>query len=393
MAGDAAPLVVWSAGEASGDQHAAQVVSALSRLRPDVRSVGLGGPRMAAAGVELVASLHEVAAMGVTEVAARLPRVVMVFRRLERLLRSGRATLFVPVDYPGMNLRLAKRAAGAGVPVVYYSGPQVWAWGGRRLGVMHRVLRRMLVLFPFEVPIYEEAGIPVTWVGHPIVEETRGVAARSACRQALGIGADQRVLVLQPGSRAAERRRLLAPMLGAARRLQKHDSSLCVLVRAARGADRAAIRRAAEGAGVEAAVSAEADPRPVRAADLAVVASGTATLETGLLGTPMVIVYRVSALTWAIASRLVQIESVGLVNLVLGDRAAPELLQGELTVERLAGECRTLLDDPVARDRQRQQLARLPARMGEGGDPAERAAAAIARELDALGPGPVVATT
>jgi lipid-A-disaccharide synthase len=376
----AEPLIVWSAGEASGDRHAAEVVAAIRALRPEVRSVGLGGPAMADAGVELVAGMDEVSVVGLVEVLGRLPRIISVWRRLRALLRS-RPALFVPVDFPGLNLRLAAFAHRQQVPIVYYVSPQIWAWGEERLRTIRRLVRRMLVLFPFEVPIYQQAGVPVTWVGHPLVEQVREVPERAAARRELGIDDDRPVLVLMPGSRRSEVGRLLDPMLAAAARLLDRHPDLRVLVRLAPAIDAALVERAARRHGVEARLVAGGDPRAVRAADAAIVASGTATLETGLLGTPMVIVYSASPLTWAIARRLVRIDMLGIVNVMAGRRIVPELLQRDLEPGRLADLVAELLDDPTVRERQVTELARVTAELGEPGA-AERTARAILAELD-----------
>ena len=202
----AAPTLLWSAGDPSGDRHAARVVAAIRALRPDVRSLGLGGPAMAAAGVELVARLDEVAVVGLTEVLGRLGAIARVRRTLTEAL-AGRQSevpaLFIPVDYPGMNLLLARRAAGLGVPVVYFISPQLWAWGAGRMRGIKASVARMLVFFDFEAELYQKAAVPVTFVGHPLVEQVAEVVPRAAARAELGIPAQAQVLVLMPGSRPA----------------------------------------------------------------------------------------------------------------------------------------------------------------------------------------------
>jgi len=383
---EAAPTLLWSAGEASGDRHAARVVRAIRAVRPDVRSVGLGGPEMAAAGVELLAGMEEVTAVGVTDVLARWRQLLAVRHRLLTRLngRDGgrRPSLFIPVDFPGLNLRLARRARRAGVPVVYFISPQIWAWGAERMAEIRASVRRMLVLFDFEERMYREAGVPVTLVGHPLVEQTNEAPDRETARRELGLSAGELVLVLMPGSRPGELRRLLQPMLEVARRLCAVHPGLRVLVRVAPGLELEPARAAAASAGVDAQVIGGGDPRPVRAADLALVAVGTATLETALLGTPMLVLYRVSWLTYVIARRLVAIPSIGLVNVVAGRPVVPEFIQERLKLEDVTQAALQLLTDPEAQKVQLRELAAVRSKLG-GDGAAARAAAAILAELEA----------
>ncbi len=382
--GGAGPVLLWSAGEASGDRHAARVVRAIHAVRPDVRSIGLGGPEMAAAGVELLADLERISVVGLVEVLGRLGEILAVRRRLAaRLAGSAGAappSLFIPVDFPGLNLRLARTAHARGVPVVYFISPQLWAWGMGRLALIRRVVRRMLVFFDFEVELYAGAGVPVTHVGHPLVEQVLEAPPRAAARAACGLDAADLALVLQPGSRRGEVARLLPPLLAVAAELGRTVPRLKVFVRVGRGLATAPYARAAAAAGVAAELVPGGDPAVVRAADLALVAAGTATLETALLGTPMLIVYRVTPLTYAIARRLVRIDSIGLVNVVAGRPIVPEFVQGAFTVPAVAAAARGLLLDPAARAAQRADFATLGARLGPPGA-AARAAAAILDEL------------
>jgi lipid-A-disaccharide synthase len=335
---------------------------------------------MKAAGVRLVASIDEVSVVGITEVIGRLPQLVRVWRRLRRLLADDRAALFIPVDFPGFNLKLAGFARRRRLGVVYFIAPQVWAWGAGRLPAIRKRVRRMLVVFPFEVELYEQTGIPVTWVGHPLVEQVEAVPDRRASRDALGIDPHATVLVLMPGSRPSEVMRIAEPLVTAAARLRA-KRELEVLVRLAPGLDPEPIVTAGRAQKIELRIIEAGDPRAVRAADLAIVASGTATLETALLGTPMVIVYRVSRLTYAIARRLVSIPSIGLVNVVAGRRIVPELVQDAFTVSRLVEVSGDLLDDDEARQAQLAALSEVAAKLG-GAGAGENAARAILAELD-----------
>jgi lipid-A-disaccharide synthase len=384
MSSGSAPTLLWSAGDPSGDRHAARVVAAIRALRPDVRSLGLGGPAMAAAGVELIARLDEVAVVGLTEVVGRLGAIAQVRRRLTRALageRHGRPALFIPVDFPGMNLNIARRAAGLGVPVVYYISPQLWAWGAGRMRGIQASVARMLVFFDFEADLYQKAGVPVTFVGHPLVEQVAEVVPRSEARAALGIPPAARVLVLMPGSRPGEVATMLEPMLETARGLGTRHPELQIWLRVAPGIDRGPLAAAAERRGVELRFALEGDARIVRAADLALAAAGTATLETALLGTPLVIVYRVSWLTYQIARRLVRLPWIGLVNVVAGKLVAPEFIQGGLKGPAVIDAADRLLTDAAARAAQLAAFREVATRLGAPGA-AERAACAILAELD-----------
>ena len=385
MSTDSAPTLLWSAGDPSGDRHAARVVTAIRALRPEVRSRGLGGPAMAAAGVELIAHLDEVAVVGLTEVLGRLGAIAKVRRRLAAALggaRDGGAPeLFIPVDYPGMNLGLARRAAQLGVPVVYFISPQLWAWGAGRMRGIQQSVARMLVFFDFEAELYRQAAVPVTFVGHPLVEQVAEVVSRAQARAELGIAPSARVLVLMPGSRPGEVGTMLEPMLEIARALRARHPGIQVWLRVAPGIDQAPLAAAAQRRGLELGFALEGDPRIVRAADLALAAAGTATLETALLGTPLVIGYRVSWLTYQIARRLVRLPWIGLVNEVAGKVVAPEFIQGELASPAVIDAADRLLIDPAARNAQLAAFREVAARLGARGA-AERTARAILAELD-----------
>jgi lipid-A-disaccharide synthase len=280
-----------------------------------------------------------------------------------------------------MNLLLARRAARLGVPVVYFISPQLWAWGAGRIRGIQASVARMLVFFDFEAELYRTAGVPVTWVGHPLVEQVAEVPPRAESRAALAIAPAAPVLVLMPGSRPGEVGTMLDPMLEAARGLAARHPALEVWLRVAPGIDRSPLAAAAGRHQVRLRFALEGDPRIVRAADLALAAAGTATLETALLGTPVVILYRVSWLTYQIARRLVRLPYIGLVNVVAGRAVAPEFIQGALRTEAVVPAAERLLTDPAARGAQLAAFREVAARLG-GPGAAERAASAILAELD-----------
>jgi lipid-A-disaccharide synthase len=354
------PHVLLLAGEPSGDLHAAEVARALTRRVPGVRITGLGGPRMAAAGVRLLAGLDELAVMGFVEVLSRLRFFWRLEKRLGGLLRSGSVDLVLPVDYPGFNLRMARLAHGLGVPVLYYITPQVWAWKPRRAERLARDTDRVAVILPFEAPLLANAGARVTFVGHPLLERPEGALGREDFCRAHGLDPSRPILALFPGSRPQEVDRHLGLFVASARRLQESRADLQVAV--------ARAESIAVGRFRSAGFSLVTDGRSLlRHASAALVKSGTTTLEAALEGTPFVVVYRTHPLTYALARRLVRVEHIALANLVAGERVVPEVLQGDATPARLARELEPLLADTPTRRRMVEGLARVRAALGEPG--------------------------
>ena len=355
------PVIVLLAGEASGDLHGAEVAREILRREPGARLVGLGGPRMRSAGVELLAELDELAVMGFVEVVSRLGYFWRLERRLRSLLSRGAVDLVIPIDYPGLNLRVAHHAHGLGIPVLYYISPQVWAWKPHRSRRLARDTDRVAVILPFEERLLRDAGVNATFVGHPLLEREGRVPELGAFAAAHGLDARRPILALFPGSRSQELERHLALFLDVARRLQGVRQGLQPVL--ARAPSLPAERFA--GAGVAVVTDTGA---LLAHATAALVKSGTTTLEAALAGTPFVTVYRTHPLTFALAKRLVKVPHVALANLVAGERIVPEVLQGEATPERLTRELEPLLDlsSPI-RQRMVEGLGRVRAALGEPG--------------------------
>jgi len=368
--------VLLLAGEASGDAHAAEVARELRRRRPDLGLVGVGGERMRAQGVELLAELDELAVMGFLEVLPRIPFFWRLERRLGRMLRDGEVDLVLPVDYPGFNLRMTRRAYRLGIPVLYYIAPQVWAWKARRAERLAREADRIAVILPFEEEIFEAHGGDVTFVGHPLVERPEDVAGLETFARSLGLDPERPVLALLPGSREQELDRHLELFREAAVGIEERRPGVQPVVGAASSVDPARL----EATGYPVSEDSRALLRHARAA---IVKSGTSTLEAALEATPFVMVYRTNPLTFALAKRLVRVDHVALANLVAGDRVVPELLQDEATAERLVEAVLPLLD-PGAPERAAmvERLAVVRERLGEAG--AAGRVASMALEL--LGP-------
>jgi lipid-A-disaccharide synthase len=346
------PRILLSAGEPSGDLHGARVAEALLRRYPDAQLYGLGGDRMAAAGVELLAHVDQLAVMGFAEVARHLPYFVRLMRRVRGELRTRRPDLVLPIDYPGFNMRLARHARDAEIPVLYYIAPQVWAWHRSRMAALARNTDRLAVILPFEESIFRAAGATVAFVGHPLTDQPVPDPDRGAFLGALGVDPARPVLALFPGSRAQEVRRHLDVFVEAAERVRRTLPEIQPVI-------------AASGAVPAGLYDDVRLPRTLQGWSLlhhargALVKSGTSTLQAALAGTPLVVSYRVHPLTYFLARRLVEVPHVGLVNLVAGERVAPELLQHEATPDSLAAALLPLLRDGEARARALRGLARV----------------------------------
>ena len=380
------PRIMISAGEASGDRLGAGLARALRDLQPGVELIGMGGGQMAEAGVRRVQDAAAVAVVGFSEVIAHLPEIRAAMGRLEQVLERERPDVLVPIDFPDFNVRLAARAARAGVPVVYFVSPQVWAWRRRRVRSIRRLVRRMLVLFPFETEFYEQAGVPVTFVGHPLGERRPPAASREELASRLALDPQRRTLALVPGSRRVEVARLLPVMLAAAKILEEDRGDLQFVVPVAPGLALTEILEPLERHGSEHVRAHSGDfPDLLTLCEAGVVASGTASLEAAVSGLPIVVVYRISAVSHAIARVLVRVDHVAMPNLVAGRRVVPELIQRQCTPERVAAELARYLDDPGHAARVRGELADVRARLG-GPGVFERAAREILSEIETAPP-------
>jgi lipid-A-disaccharide synthase len=352
------------AGEASGDAHAARLLTALGRLGP-CRARGVAGPALLAAGAGRVVAMEDLTVLGFSGVVARLPRIWAAYRRLLAEARTFRPHAALLVDSPGFNFRIGPALRRLGVPVFYYIAPQVWAWHPERAAQMARWVDRLAVIFPFEEALFRDAGVQARFVGHPLLEGLDPEVDAPGFRAEIGAGPDAPILGLLPGSRPQEMRAHARVMAAAARRLRASRPDLAVVLALAPGLEREARRLGSVLEGVRLVTG---RTRAVQAhATCCAVASGTASLETALFGTPEVIVYRTGWLNYEIARRVVTLARIGLPNIVAGAEVAPELLQGELTEERLAGTLAPWLDDPAARGRQRALLSAVRARLGGPG--------------------------
>jgi lipid-A-disaccharide synthase len=361
------------AGEPSGDLHGSLLLKELSSQVPGLSTYGLGSDRMQAAGCKLLADSREIAVVGLTEALRILPRAFEILRMLlDEVDRRG-TRIAVLVDFPEFNLRLAKQLHRRGVRVIYYISPQIWAWRRRRVEQIRRTVDSMLVLFPFEVDFYREHGVEVHHVGHPLVDE---VPILKQVWESPTDAAEIRVLALLPGSRRSEVRALLPPMLETAKLLAR-DQALKVQLIEAPSVDPELFERILHAAGLDVVRVREKHFQAIAASHLALCASGTATLEVGLLGTPMVVLYRLSAMSHFLARMLVRLSHFAMVNLVLGRGAVPELIQP--VPERVAELARPLLAGGTEVEEMRMALHELRMRLGKTG--ASRRAAAVVAQV------------
>ncbi len=368
------------AGEASADLHAARALRELERLRPGVHAFGVGGPRLRAAGLEALAPAEDISVMGLAEVLPRLPRILGILRALARAAAERRPRAALLVDLPDFNLRLASKLKKLGIPVVYYVSPTIWAWRRGRAKKIAKVVDRMLCILPFEVRFYEGTGVSASFVGHPFAEKA-APAEPARYREALGLEASRTTIALVPGSRPSELRRILPAMLDAAERIRAARPDAQFVVPVAPTLARALVDPyIAEHRGLDVTLVDGRTEEVVGASDAALVKSGTSTLETAIMLRPMVVVYRLSWLTYLVGRLLVRIAHFALVNILAGRGLVPELLQRDASPERMAAEIERLLGDRGAREAQLQGLREVRASLGEPGA-AERVAAEVARAM------------
>jgi len=365
--------ILFVAGEPSGDTHASGVARELGARGAPFRLHGVGGDLMQAAGVQIDEHIRDLAVLGLVEVLRHVPKHWRMLRDVRAQLQSGQVALVVLVDYPGFNMRVAEMAAAAGVPVLYYIVPQVWAWGAGRLEKLARWVAKAAVILPFEEPLLRAHGIAAEFVGHPLLDRATEMPGREQARDQLGLARDARVLALFPGSRAQEIDRHLDAFVATANQLRQRMPDLQVIVSAAphvridESRCRFPIVRAAS--------------LPIlRAADAAMCKSGTTTLEASVAGCPHVVAYRTHPITYFAAQRLVKIPYIGLVNVVAGREVAPEFIQSNLKPALVARALEPLLDEGSAR--RVQMLVDLEAVRRQLGRPgAARRVAAIAQSL------------
>jgi lipid-A-disaccharide synthase len=401
------PTIFISAGEASGEHYGALLASALKRQLADFGQIpelyGMGGERMQAAGVERIVRSEDVAVMGLTEVIHHLPRIYGEFRKLKKAIRARRPDVAVVIDFPEFHFRLAREFHRLGVPVIYFVSPQLWAWKKHRIKLVQKYVRRMLVIFPFEEPFYKQNHVEAEFVGHPLAELPPPTISREQFARENALDPTSTWLALLPGSRPHEIRNHLPVMLDAAQKLQSAAPAsdafefLVPLAATLNTAQRARVLQMTRDHGAGLMIRLVDDARAALFhARASVVASGTATVEAALIGNPFVVVYRVSALTYAIARRVVKVPHVAMANLIAGKRVVPELIQHDFTAARIVQQIGPLLPDGAPRESMmkeleliRDALSSRPAQVkDESAGAIERVAAITIKEIRAASPAP-----
>ena len=346
--------------------HAANALRSLKSQGVDVEAVAVGGPKLAAEGAEILLDCRELSVIGIFEVLIQYRRLLKKLHFVRDCLREQKPDLLVIVDYPDFNLKLAETARELNIPVLFYISPQVWAWREHRVHRIGSLVSMMAVIFPFEVAFYEKAGVPVRYVGHPLVDEVGSSLSREQAREALGVPGEAPVVALLPGSRKGEVGRVLPVMHDALTHLRKQRSDVRVLLPVAGtlddelldqllGPDDSIIRIRGRAYDV------------MQASDAVMTASGTATLETAMMGTPMAIVYRINWLSYQIMSRMIRIPDIGLVNIVAGKRVVQEFVQKAAEPQAIANEVLRLIEDHDYAETMRRNLSLVRGKMGDGG--------------------------
>ncbi len=368
--------VMISCGEPSGDLYAASLARQLLRVEPHAAITGFGGARLRDSGATLVGDFGGLSVTGLFEVARLLPRTYAIYRRLVADARATRPDVFVAVDFPDFNFRLAGAVRRLGVPVVYYISPQLWAWRPGRMKTMRRIADRVLVIFPFEEEIYRAAGVPAEWIGHPMLDQLAPPKPRHELRSRFGAHGDGPLVALLPGSRANEVRQILPDLAAAATLIRERLASVRFVVARAPHLDDRLFTALGRIPGPPVVVLEGQTDDVLAAADLALLASGTVTVQAALHGCPMVVVYRLAPLTYRLGKPFVHVDTYAMPNLILGRRGVPELIQDGFTPETAAAEALDILTSSERAGRMRADLEQVRIRLG-GPGASERAARAV----------------
>jgi lipid-A-disaccharide synthase len=378
----ARPKIFISAGEASGEHYATQLIPAIRKLSPDAEFFGLGGQRMEALGFRRIVRAEDVAVMGITEIIRHIPRIYGEYRKLKASIAAERPDAAILIDFPDVNLSLARTLHGLGIPVIYFVSPQLWAWKKYRIHRVRRYVDRMLVIFPFEEPFYRDHGVKATFVGHPLAEVPLPSISRNEFAAQYHLDPSKSWIGLLPGSRFKEIRLNLPEMIQAASQLHEPCEFLLPLAPTLTSEyiDHVHAMLPAKGPRITLVNDARATLHHARAS---VVASGTATVEAALIGNPFIVVYRVSKVTYSVARRVVKVPYVAMVNLIAGREVVPELIQSDFTAANVVSHLQNLLHDETIRSRMQADLAQVGASLHSARSPIEQVAG-ITMEL--MGP-------
>ncbi|OPY85378.1 MAG: Lipid-A-disaccharide synthase [Smithella sp. PtaU1.Bin162] len=362
-----AKTVMIVAGEASGDMHGAALVREMLKINPSLNFYGIGGNRLGEIGVKLVANAAEMAVVGLTEVFFKLGKFIKIMNRMKKSMDSRKPDLVILIDYPDFNLPLARAARKRGIKVFYYISPQVWAWRKGRIEQIKKTVNKMAVILPFEVDTYKERGFAVEYVGHPLLDLVKPHYSQSESRKKFNLSADKTTVGLLPGSRPSETQKLLPEMLQAAEILAQKIPDIQFILPLADTLEEKMISETIAGAGIKITVVSGNTYDVISCADLAIVASGTATLETALLGIPMIIIYKISPFSYFVGKLAVSVKNIGLVNIIAGKTIVPELIQDKADAGHIAREALAILENSARRREIISELAKIRAKLGKPG--------------------------
>jgi lipid-A-disaccharide synthase len=373
MNGMASKKVLMVAGETSGDLHGAHLVEAIHQIDPEVQFLGVGGEYLERKGMKLLYHSHSLSVVGLTEVLFKLRTILKALKGLKESLDQEKPNLIILIDFPDFNLRLAKIAHQKGIPVLYYISPQIWAWRHGRVKLIAERVKKMVVFFSFEVPLYKAAGVDVEWVGHPLVDIVKPALSKEEAFRKFGLDPKRRTIGLLPGSRTHEVERFLPPLLASAHLLQKEIPDLQFVIPLAPGFTEETLSPWMRNSPARVKLIQGWTYDVMNISELLILASGTATLEGAILGKPMIIIYKGSLLSYWIVRAMIQVNYIGLVNLVAGKGIAPELIQKDVNPKRIAEEALRILKDSVLQQKMVESLKEVRQRLGNPGA-AQRAA-------------------
>lgn len=362
-----AKTIMIVAGEASGDMHGASLVREMLKVNPSLNFYGIGGCRLKEAGVKLLADASEMAVVGLTEVISKLGSVLKIMSRMKKTLDTCRPDLVILIDYPDFNLPLARAAHKRGIKIFYYISPQVWAWRKGRIKQIKKFVDRMAVILPFEVDVYRQKGFEVHYVGHPLLDVVGTGYSRDQVRLEFGLDKKSNIIALLPGSRKSEVVKLLPQMMQAAEIITKEIPGTQFILPLAETLDKKIVTDIISGFAPEVDVISGRTYDVVSCANLAIVASGTATLETALLGIPMIIIYKISPISYFIGKIAVSVENIGLVNIIAGKTIVPELIQQKASGEHIAAAALAILQDDRKKQEMIDSLALIREKLGSPG--------------------------
>ena len=368
--------ILLVAGEVSGDLHGSHLVEAVQRIDPEVQFFGVGGEGLERKGMKLLYRAQSLSVVGITEVLVKLGTIFKTLRGLKASLEREKPDLVILIDFPEFNLRLARIAHRRGIPILYYISPQVWAWRPNRVKLIARLVRKMIVFFSFEVPLYEAAGVDVEWVGHPLLDMVKPTLPREMAFQQFGLDPKRRTIALLPGSRSQEIERHLPSLLASAHLLQKEIPDLQFIIPLAPGIPEPILSSCMKHISVPVKVVEGFTYDAMNLSELLIAASGTVTLEGAILRKPMIIIYKVSLPSYWVGRALIRLDHIGLVNLVAEKEIAPELIQKDANPQRIADEALRILRDPILSRKMTEAMGEVRQKLGEPGA-AQRAAQAV----------------